>query len=142
MQVSQLMNPHVIYIEPEEEVSVAARMLARYNIGSLPVCTPGGKLRGIVTDRDIVLRCVAAGSAPAGTHVSSIMTREVASVSPECSLSEAAAVMAREKVRRLPVVENGRIAGILSLCDIIRAGKCDAEVSLALTEISSNISQL
>ena len=60
MQVKDLMSSGVISITPEENASLAARLIARHNIGALPVCSSDGKLRGILTDRDIVLRCVAA----------------------------------------------------------------------------------
>ena len=64
MQVSELMNSHVISVTPDETASLAARLLHRHNIGSLPVCEDDGKLKGILTDRDIVLRCVAAETDP------------------------------------------------------------------------------
>lgn len=61
MKVADLMNPSVITIAPEESAALAARLISRHNVGSLPVCGRDGRLRGIVTDRDIVLRCVAPG---------------------------------------------------------------------------------
>ena len=60
LQVRDIMNPHVVSIDPTESAALAARLLARHNVGSLPVCGSGGQLQGMVTDRDIVLRCVAA----------------------------------------------------------------------------------
>ena len=65
MQVRDLMSSSVVSIAPGESAALAARLLARHNIGSLPVCGTDGRLRGIVTDRDIVLRCVAAEEDPA-----------------------------------------------------------------------------
>ncbi|MFR1233294.1 MAG: CBS domain-containing protein [Evtepia gabavorous] len=59
-----IMNPHVVSIDPTESAALAARLLARHNVGSLPVCGSGGQLQGMVTDRDIVLRCVAAEEDP------------------------------------------------------------------------------
>lgn len=64
MQVKDLMSSGVVSITPEENASLAARLLARHNVGALPVCTSEGSLRGIITDRDIVLRCIAAESPP------------------------------------------------------------------------------
>lgn len=69
------MTGQVVRIRPEEPVGVAARMLAQYNIGALPVCGYDGSLKGLVTDRDIVTRCLAAGRDPAKTQVSQVMTR-------------------------------------------------------------------
>ena len=69
MQVRDLMNPSVVSITPSESASLAARLLSRHNVGSLPVCGEDGGLRGIVTGRDIILRCVAGEEAPLKTQV-------------------------------------------------------------------------
>ena len=82
MLVSELMRGSVISIDPGDAVSTAARLLYRYNIGVLPVCSEEGRLKGIVTDRDIVLRCVAAETAPENTPVREIMSRSVVTVAP------------------------------------------------------------
>ena len=66
-----IMNPHVVSIDPTESAALAARLLARHNVGSLPVCGSGGQLQGMVTDRDIVLRCVAAEEDPRSVPVRS-----------------------------------------------------------------------
>ena len=69
MEVRELMNPSVVTIEPTSSASLAARLISRHNVGSLPVCSSDGRLRGMVTDRDIVLRCIAAEEDPAQTMV-------------------------------------------------------------------------
>ena len=79
MLVKDVMSQRVVTVAPEESAAVAARLLARYNVGALPVCTSEGRLKGMVTDRDIVLRCVAAEEDPERTRVSEIMTRRVIS---------------------------------------------------------------
>ena len=89
MQVRDLMNPSVVSITPSESASLAARLLSRHNVGSLPVCGEDGGLRGIVTDRDIILRCVAAEEDPLKTQVKDIMTRNCAVVSPDDDAREA-----------------------------------------------------
>lgn len=94
---------------------MAARLLSQHNIGALPVCSRTGRLRGMVTDRDIVVRCVAAGDDPEHTRVAEIMTRRILAAEPEKSIGEAAKLMAREQVRRLPVQEHGRLVGMVSL---------------------------
>ena len=139
MQVRELMNDNVVSISPEENVNTAARLLWRYDLGSLPVCGDGGKLWGIVTDRDIVLRCVAAENDPAGTKVREIMSRGVNTVSPEDDVRQAAQIMAVCRVRRLPVVEEGKVVGMLSLGDVARSENCDMEAAMALSEISGNV---
>ena len=60
MEVRELMNPSVVTIEPGASAALAARLLSRHNVGALPVCGADGRLRGMVTDRDIILRCIAA----------------------------------------------------------------------------------
>lgn len=142
MKVKEIMSGRPITIAPEESAAVAARLLARHNVGALPVCSKEGRLRGLVTDRDIVLRCVAAEDEPSGVRVSEIMTRRVLSVGAEENVRTAAELMAREQVRRLPVEENGRVVGMLSLCDLARQHDCTTEASEALCEISQNMKRL
>ena len=139
MLVSDLMNPSVVSCAPDENVAHAARLMAAYNVGSLPVCSPDGRLRGIVTDRDIVLRCIADGSDPGQMPVRELMTRAVASLSPGDDVSRAAEKMGGGQVRRMPVVQNGKVVGILSLCDIARSEAFGMEAAKAFGEISSNL---
>ena len=103
MQVRDIMNPHVVSIDPTESAALAARLLARHNVGSLPVCGSGGQLQGMVTDRDIVLRCVAAEEDPRSVPVRSIMSRRPAVVTPEDDVRQAARLMSSQQVRRLPL---------------------------------------
>ena len=139
MQVRDLMNPSVVSITPSESASLAARLLSRHNVGSLPVCGEDGGLRGIVTDRDLVLRCLAPGEDPKRLPVGDIMTHSCAWVSPGAELSEAAAVMASAQVRRLPVVDNHKVVGMLSLGDLARCHNCDMEAAAALADISQGV---
>ena len=140
MQVSELMSPHVVTVAPEDSCAVAARLLHRYNIGALPVCSKEGRLRGIVTDRDIVLRCVAADTDPRFTSVKEVMSRGLACVSPQDDARAATQKMAYEQVRRLPVVDGGgQLVGMLSLGDMAKAGSCGMEAAQALSEISGQI---
>ncbi|MBQ7566902.1 MAG: CBS domain-containing protein [Oscillospiraceae bacterium] len=138
MKVRDCMTDTAVSVAAEESAAVAARVMARHNVGSLPVRGRGGKLVGIVTDRDLALRVIASGEDAATLSVGSAMTSHVASVSPDDELSDAAALMAREQVRRLPVVENGRLRGMLSLADLTRSGYA-TEAAQALCEISSNV---
>ena len=142
MQVSEMMNANVVSITPDENATLAARLLNRHNIGSLPVCGLDGRLRGIVTDRDIVLRCIAAESDPSTTKVRDIMSRSVVSVTPDDDVHEAARIMAQEQVRRLQVMQDGRIVGMLSLGDMAKRREFDMEAGKALADISSNIKRL
>lgn len=139
MKVKELMTKNPVSISPEESTEVAARMLSRYNIGALPVCTKDGKIRGVVTDRDIVLRCVAAQEDPQNVKVSEIMTRRVVSVDAEDSLENASNLMSRQQIRRLPVQQQGKIVGMLSLADITRAPGYASEAAHTLNGISQNV---
>ena len=142
MRVRDLMSPSVVSITPTESAALAARLLSRHNVGALPVCSPDGQLRGIVTDRDIVLRCVAAEEDPAQTQVKDIMSRNCAVVSPEDDIRLASRLMAAGQIRRLPVLEDGQVVGMVSLGDLARTHSCDMEAGKALSEISENITRL
>ena len=139
MLVQDLMNPKVITVEPGASASLAAKLLSRYNVGALPVCGADRKLRGIVTDRDIVLRCVAPEEDPAQTPVRDIMSRSPATLTPSQDVHAAAMTMAAHQVRRLPVVENSKLVGIVSLGDLAKSHRYDMEAAQALSEISENI---
>lgn len=118
MQIRNVMSTQIVSIGPEESVAIAARLLLHYNIGILPICNAEHRLRGIITDRDIVLRCIAAGKNPTQTQVCQIMSTHIISVSPDCSTDNAAILMGREQVRRLPVCEDGKLVGLVSLSDL------------------------
>ena len=142
MQVSEVMNRNVVTIDPGESVALAARLLSRHNVGSLPVCGPGGRLLGIVTDRDIVLRCVAPDENPSQVPVRSVMSRNPSFLLPEDDIRQAAQLMSLHQVRRLPVAEEGKLVGMLSLGDLARCGKAEMEVSRALLDISGNVKRV
>ena len=129
MEVKELMNPSVVTIEPTASAALAARLISRHNVGALPVCGADRRLRGMVTDRDIVLRCLGRD----------IMTRGCTAVSPRDDCREATRLMSVQQVRRLPVVEDGRLVGIVSLADLARSQRFDMEAAQALGEISENI---
>lgn len=135
MQVKECMSGQPVAVAPEESLAVAARLMARHNVGALPVRAIDGSLCGIVTDRDVVLRCVALERAPEKTSVAQVMSNHVAWVTPETSVEQAAARMARQQVRRLPVVEGRRLVGMLSLADLSRKEEYEMEAAEALTEI-------
>jgi len=140
MKVREIMTEGVVTISPEESVEVAARTLARYNIGVLPVCGPGGNLCGVVTDRDLVTRCVASGRPTASTTVRQVMTSQVTSVKPDMDVGVAAHLMGRCQIRRLPVTENGKLCGMVSLGDMANREESVMDAADALSDITSNIS--
>ena len=141
MKVKDIMTENVIGVGLEESVEVAARTLNQYNIGALPVYGADGRLCGMVTDRDLVIRCMAAGRLAAQTKVRQVMTSQVTSVQPDMDVGVAAHLMGRQQIRRLPVTENGRLCGMLSLGDMANREDCVMDAADALTDITSNISE-
>ena len=138
MKVRELMTAPVLTIEPGEPVDVAARTLTQYNIGALPVCTREGRLCGLVTDRDLVTRCMASQK-PSTTQVRDVMSTGIAWVTPETEVDLAAHLMGRHQIRRLPVVENGRLMGMLTLADLARREESIQDAADALGDISENM---
>ena len=134
MQVREVMSNRVLLLRHDNTVFEAAELLSKHNIGSVPVVS-AGELCGILTDRDIVLRCVAGGDDAKITRVGAIMSTKPVTTTPDATVEEAMRTMAREQVRRLPVVEGARLVGMLSLADVARArsGQLLAET---VTEIS------
>ena len=139
MRVRDLMSKSVVTIAPEESAALAARLLSRHELGALPVCAADGTLAGIVTDRDIITRCVAAGEEPGRVPVRDIMSPAPSVITPETPVSAAARLMAQRQVRRLPVVEQGQVVGMLSLGDLARSRRTDTEAAKALSDISASL---
>ncbi len=139
MEIKDIMTRAVVSIHPNESVEVAARTMTQYNIGALPVCKDG-KLCGMLTDRDIVTRCLAANRRPDNTQVRQVMTEQVTTVSPDMQAGVAAHLMGRLQIRRLPVVENGNLCGMVSLGDMAVREETVMDAGDALADVSSNIS--
>jgi CBS domain-containing protein len=108
-------SPHSI--GASASVVEAARMMREQHIGSLPI-TDDEKLVGMITDRDITTRVVAEAADPKTTSVADVYSRDLISVEPDNDLEQALQLMARHQVRRLPVVENGKLVGIVAQADI------------------------
>ncbi len=139
MKLKEMMTKEVLTVSPEEQVTVAARIMARNNIGSIPVCDAQGKICGMVTDRDLVVRCMAAEGMQR-MKVREVMTGNVVTAAPEMEAALAAHLMGRQQIRRLPVVENGKLCGMVSLGDLAAREESAYDANDALSEISSNVS--
>lgn len=139
MEIKDIMTKSVVSIAPNESIEIAARTMKQYNIGALPVCA-NGKLCGMLTDRDIVTRCLAANRQPGNTQVRQVMTEQVTSVRPDMDTAVAAHLMGRLQVRRLPVVEDGKICGMVSLGDMAVREETVIDAGDALADVSSNLS--
>lgn len=122
-------------VEPSTPVVEAAQLMKSEDVGSLPV-VEGGRLVGMVTDRDIVLRVVAQGNDAKTATVGEIASKDLVTIDPQQDLDEALRLMAQHQVRRLPVVEeDGRLVGILAQADVARQG-ADADTGHLVEEIS------
>ena len=139
MKLRDIMTRQVVTVDRNETVAVAARLLSRSNVGALPVVDSSG-LCGVVTDRDLLLRCVAADRDPAKTRVSEVMTRQLVEAKPDMDTGAAAHLMGRTQIRRLMVVENGKLCGVVSLGDLANREETWPDAADALGDISSNIS--
>ena len=114
----------------------AARLMREQHIGSLPV-TEDERLVGMITDRDITTRVVAESAVPETTSVGDVYSRDLISVEPNNDLEEALQLMARHQVRRLPVVESGRLVGMVAQADIaLKDNERSGELLGAISEPS------
>ena len=136
MRVKDVMTSHIACIQPEHTVMEAAKAMQKHNIGILPVCYESQALVGIVTDRDIVTRCIANGRNVSTTPIGDIMTEEVFTIEPDANINEASRMMADYRIRRLPVMHNGEMIGIISIGDIATADGMENKARHALSNIS------
>jgi len=132
--VKEVMTRDVRACEPNATVVEAAKVMVQEDVGPVPI-VEDGRLVGIVTDRDIVVRVVAEGRDPNATTVGEIASTELVTVSPGDNLDEALNLLAKRQVRRLPVVEGDRLVGIVAQADIARLGK-DQKTGEVVEEIS------
>lgn len=119
MLVKEAMNKEVKTISPSASVREAAEQMNKYHIGSLIAVSGSGQAIGIVTERDILTDVVAQGKGSNEVTVEQIMTKELKTISPEASLEEAADMMNKHKIKKLPVVEGSALVGIITASDLI-----------------------
>ncbi|WP_148415351.1 CBS domain-containing protein [Noviherbaspirillum massiliense] len=122
--VSQVMTRDVRFVSPQESLQRAAQMMDEMNVGALPVCD-GDRLVGMVTDRDITIRGVAAGRTPGDAHVDEVMSTDVRCVFEDQPFEDVMIQMADSQIRRVPVVshdEQRKLVGIVSLGDVVTKG--------------------
>ena len=132
--VREAMTASVSSVSPSQSLADAAEVMKREDVGSVPVVEEG-RLAGIVTDRDIVTRAVAEQRNPQAVRVEEIASHDLVTVEPEQDLEEALALMARHKIRRLPVLEGGRLVGMLAQADVALKAK-EKEVGEMVEQIS------
>lgn len=114
-----VMHPGATCLPEHETLDRAAQMMRDHGVGALPVCSQDDRIMGIITDRDIVIKCVAQGHDPASTRAADLVTGLV-SVTPDTPIQEALDQMERHQIKRLPVVESDHVVGMISEADLAR----------------------
>ncbi len=127
MKVQECMCNQAVCVKPETNICDVAKLMGDNHIGCVPVCENGGKIVGIVTDRDIILRGIACDKDAKQTPVSEIMTTKVIRTSPDANITDVAEVMAKNQVRRIPVVLDEKVIGIVSLGNLAQTSNLSAE---------------
>ena len=139
LRCSEIMTRNVKTAAAGSSLGDVAAIMRDGDMGAVPV-VDGGKLVGIVTDRDIVVRGVAEGAGPE-TPISNVMTRDLFSVRPDNFVFEAIRLMGDKQVRRLPVIDsNGELKGIIAMADVALETEDEREIAETLEEISSGSS--
>ncbi|RYG74055.1 CBS domain-containing protein [Lentibacillus lipolyticus] len=133
--LNEVMTTDIAVCRKEDTLYDAAVKMKEQNVGVIPVCSEDKKLHGVITDRDLVLRGYAEKRSDSAA-VHEVMSNELHYESPDTTVQEAADTMAQKQIRRLPVVENGKLAGIVSLGDLSLEEKSNEAAGSALEEIS------
>jgi CBS domain-containing protein len=136
MKIKDIMTKQVASVSPDSNLVEAAQLMQKHDVGVVTVCQ-GGNVVGLVTDRDIVVRNIAHGKDPGMTQVKDVMTSDVKMVSPDMNLNQAAKLMSDHQIRRLPVVENNQLIGMVALGDLATQAKTDVELATTLGKIST-----
>ncbi|WP_342388825.1 CBS domain-containing protein [Salinicoccus bachuensis] len=134
MKVREIMTTEVETCGPETTIQEVASKMMELDVGSIPV-TEDGNLRGIITDRDLVIRGIASQFS-LETPVNRILSSDNVTGTPDMDVEEAANLMAQEQIRRLPIIEDNKVAGIVSLGDVAVDEEDPEDSEVALEEIS------
>lgn len=133
--VRDLMTPDPTCVKEDQTLADAARMMRDLDVGALPICGNDDRLKGMLTDRDIVVKCIAEGGDPTTATAGSLAEGPPLTIGADVDIREALEVMQDQQVRRLPVIEAHRLVGIVSQADIARelsavqTGETVAEIS-------------
>ncbi len=139
-KVSDIMTRNVDYVTPQDNVYEVAVKMKQDNVGVIPVCE-NDQIIGVITDRDIVVRGVAE-KRPGSTKVSDVMSDNLFTGSADMTVEEATELMADKQVRRLPIVENNKLVGIISLGDLSLAKESDSAAGHTLSQVSEQRDQI
>ncbi|MGW5051637.1 CBS domain-containing protein [Actinokineospora sp. NPDC004072] len=131
----ELMTPDPVCVETSSTVREAAAKMASSAVGALPICGQDGKLKGMITDRDIVVKVLAEGKDPMAVHVGELAQGEAVTIGADDEAEEILRTMARHEVRRLPVIDGHKLVGVVAQADVARALPHET-VGALLAEIS------
>jgi CBS domain-containing protein len=124
-KVSDVMTRDCSCIKTDQTVAEAARQMAQLQVGALPICGADDKLHGMLTDRDIVVSVIAKGLDPKTCCVEELASDKLVWIEADADLEKACQCMQDHAIRRLPVIENKRLVGIVSQGDIVKALESD-----------------
>ena len=131
----ELMTPDPTCVKEDQTLVEAARMMRDLDVGALPICGNDDRLKGMLTDRDIVVKCIADGGDPTSATAGSLAEGKPLTIGVDVDIREALEIMQDQQVRRLPVIDDHRLVGIISQADIARelsavqTGETVAEIS-------------
>lgn len=134
MKIRDIMSRQIASLNSDDSVEKAAQLMKAYNVGSVPICAQNSVI-GIVTDRDIALRAVANGD-DGNQEIREVMTANPVVGTPDMDVDDAVRLMSEKQIRRLPIVENNALVGMVSLGDISVEPKLQDNAEIALKNIS------
>lgn len=141
MKISEIMTRDPKTARLDSTLEEIATLMKDEDVGAIPIVDDDDELVGIVTDRDIIVRCVAEGKEASDTTVEDIFTEELATIEPDADVQQAARLMAEKQIRRLPVVRDGELIGMVSIGDISVKHEDDETAGATLHEISQGVKQ-
>ena len=139
LKAKDLMSKVLKFVMPNESIETISQIMKDCDLGIVPVLDEEHNLLGVVTDRDIVIRNIAkkaTGNNKKEMTAEDIMTRNVVTASPDDNIYDSSKIMALKKIRRIPIVTNNKLVGIVSIADIAVTRKFDSEIAEAISEIS------
>ena len=136
MKVKDCMCENVVFVKPDCDTEECVKLMRQNHIGCIPVCDDSKKVVGLITDRDILLRTIGCGKEIKNIPISEIMTCNINCCTPETDICDAEKTMSNNQIRRIPVMENNKIVGILTLGDLAKNKQIDTEdVGITLEDI-------
>ena len=136
MKVRDIMTKDLVIADKDDTILDVAKLMKHHNSGCVPVLDDGEKVLGVITDRDIVMNMARFNLDPANTFASEIASDVVYKVKPEADVTDALALMKKQRIRRLPVMEEDALVGMLSIGDVAVYASKNVEVGETLLEIS------